>query len=124
VLACVFVLGGCTTIKGWFGGKDDKKASEPAELTDITPTATVAKMWSVGAGKGEGKIGIRQGPAVADGKVFVAAVKGGVSALDLQTGACSGTTRPRKSKTSPTCACPVVPAWAAAWLRSAAWMAK
>ncbi|MUV14844.1 outer membrane protein assembly factor BamB [Noviluteimonas gilva] len=87
VLACVFVLGGCTTIKGWFGGKDDKKASEPAELTDITPTATVAKMWSVGAGKGEGKIGIRQGPAVADGKVFVAAVTGGVSALDLQTGA-------------------------------------
>lgn len=87
VLACVFILGGCTTIKGWFGGKDDKKAAEPAELTDITPTATVAKMWSVGAGKGEGKIGIRQGPAVADGKVFVAAVTGGVSALDLQTGA-------------------------------------
>ena len=52
VLACLVALGGCTTIKGWFGGKDDKKATEPAELTDITPTASVAKLWSVGVGNG------------------------------------------------------------------------
>lgn len=87
VLACVVVLGGCTTIKGWFGAKDDKKAAEPAELVDLTPTVNVSKMWSVDAGDGEGHTGVRQGPAVADGRVFVAAIEGGVRAFDLQTGA-------------------------------------
>ena len=86
VLACAFALAGCTTIKGWFGGKDDKKAAEPAALTEFTPTAKVSKLWSTGAGKGEGRIGARQGPAVADGHVYAAAIEGGVRAFDLQTG--------------------------------------
>jgi outer membrane protein assembly factor BamB len=47
----------------------------------------VGKLWSANAGKGEGRIGVRQGPAVAEGRVYVAAIKGGVHALDLQTGA-------------------------------------
>ncbi|HEV8695809.1 MAG TPA: outer membrane protein assembly factor BamB, partial [Lysobacter sp.] len=38
------------------------------------------------AGKGEGRIGARQGPVVADGRVYAAAVEGGVHAFDLQTG--------------------------------------
>ena len=42
--ACVIALGGCTTIKGWFGGdKDDDKPTEPAELIEFTPTATVVE---------------------------------------------------------------------------------
>lgn len=87
VLACVVALAGCSTVKGWFGGgKNDKKAAEPAELTDFTPTAKVSKLWSAGAGKGEGRIGARQGPAVADGHVYAAAIQGGVRAFDLQTG--------------------------------------
>lgn len=81
----VFALGGCTTIKGWFGGKKDK-AAEPAELTDFTASATVSKLWSAQAGKGEQRLGIRQRPAVADGRVYAAAVEGGVRAFDLQTG--------------------------------------
>lgn len=81
----VFALGGCTTIKGWFGGKKDK-AAEPAELTDFTPTATVSKLWSAQAGKGEQRLGVRQRPMVADGRVYAAAVEGGVRALDLHTG--------------------------------------
>jgi len=88
LLLCVFALAGCSTVKGWFSGKDkDKKANEPAELTDFTPTATVSKLWSAKAGKGEGRLGARQGPVVADGHVYAAAVKGGVHAFDLQTGA-------------------------------------
>jgi len=89
VLLCAASLAGCSTVKGWFGGdkkKDDKKPNEPAELTDITPSVTVQKIWSANAGKGEGRIGVRQGPVVADGRVFAAAIEGGVHAFDLQTG--------------------------------------
>ena len=85
-MACLLALGGCSTVKGWFGGKDDGKPTEPAELTDITSSVAVAKIWSASAGKGEGRSGVRQGPAVADGRVYAAALEGGVRALDLQTG--------------------------------------
>ena len=34
LLACVVVLGGCSTVKGWFGGKSSD-ALKPAELTEI-----------------------------------------------------------------------------------------
>ncbi|QNP40658.1 outer membrane protein assembly factor BamB [Lysobacter solisilvae (ex Woo and Kim 2020)] len=85
LLSCALVLGGCSTVKGWFGGKKEKP-NEPAELTDFTPSVTVNKIWSEHAGKGEGRMGVRQGPAVADGRVYAAAIEGGVRALDLQTG--------------------------------------
>ncbi|MGV8932145.1 MAG: outer membrane protein assembly factor BamB [Luteimonas sp.] len=85
---CVFALAGCTTVKGWFSGKDkDKKANEPAALIKITPTATIDKLWTAKAGKGEDRLGARQGPVVVDGRVYAAAVKGGVHAFDLLTGA-------------------------------------
>ena len=81
-------LAGCSTVKGWFAGKDAaaKKAQEPAELVKFEPSVKVDKLWSTGVGKGEGHIGVRQRPAVADGKVYAAAITGGVQALDLQTG--------------------------------------
>ena len=57
LLLCALALGGCSTIKGWFGGgKDDSKPNEPVELTDFTPSVTVAKVWSAQAGKGEGRV--------------------------------------------------------------------
>lgn len=87
VLLCALALGGCSTVRGWFDGKkDDGKPNEPASLTDITPSVAVSKLWSANAGKGEGRLGARQGPAVADGRVYAAAVEGGVRAFDLQTG--------------------------------------
>ena len=88
VLLCSFALAGCSTVKGWFGDgkKDDGKPNEPVELTDITATANVAKLWSTHAGKGEKRMGVRQGPAIADGRVYAAAIEGGVHAFDLQTG--------------------------------------
>ena len=87
VLLCVFALAGCSTIKGWFDGKEKDRSSEPSELTEFAPTATVTELWSANAGKGEGLLGIRQRPAIADGRVYAAAVEGGVQAFDLQTGA-------------------------------------
>lgn len=81
-------LAGCSTMKGWFAGKDAaaKKAQEPAELVKFEPTVKIDKIWSTGVGKGEEHIGVRQRPVVADGKVYAAAASGSVYALDLQTG--------------------------------------
>lgn len=84
--ALVLVLGGCSTIKGWFGSKQDGKPSEPAELVDITPSVAVSKLWSANAGKGEERLGLQQTPAIDGGRVYTAAVEGGVRAFDLQTG--------------------------------------
>ncbi len=84
----VAALGGCSTVKGWFSGKDKEgeKPVDPAELVDFTPTATVSKLWSANAGKGEKRLGLQQVPVVEDGRVYAAAVEGGVRAFDLQTG--------------------------------------
>ncbi len=90
-LAVVLVLlgaaTGCTTVRGWFGSKDDGAPTKPAELVAFTPGAQVSRLWTASAGKGEARLGARQGPAVADGRVYAAAVAGGVRAFDLQTGA-------------------------------------
>ena len=87
IAALAMILSGCSTIKGWFGSKkDDAKPTEPAELVDFTPSATVSRLWSANAGKGEDRLGVRQGPVVADGRVYAAAIKGGVRAFDLRTG--------------------------------------
>lgn len=87
ILLLGVALGGCSTMKGWFGGKKGDKPLKPAELTEITPTATATRLWSANVGKGEGRIGAKQGPTIADGHVYAAAVKGGVRAFDLQSGA-------------------------------------
>lgn len=89
VLTAVVVLSGCSTVKGWFevGDKATKAKSKPTELTQFTPSATVSKMWTTKAGNGEPRLGLTQGPAIADGRVYAAAVEGGVRAFDLQTGA-------------------------------------
>lgn len=82
---CAASLAGCGTIRDWFQD-DEEEAKAPVALTEITPTATVTRIWSADAGKGEGLLGALQAPAVADGRVYAAAVEGGVHAFDLQTG--------------------------------------
>jgi len=91
VAVCATALAGCSTIKGWFGGKDKDRSAEPSELTEFAPSANVSRIWSVSAGKGEDLLGVRQGPAIADGRVYAAAIEGGVRAFDLQTGATAWT---------------------------------
>lgn len=88
MVAMLVLLAGCSTVKGWFGGKDkeNEKPTKPAELVDFTTTANVTRIWTATAGKGEGKTGVRQVPSIVDGRVYAAALEGGVSALDLQSG--------------------------------------
>ena len=94
LLAAVVALSGCSTVKGMFHGdghdsakKAAKAARKPVELTDFTPSATIVRMWSSKAGGGNAHLGLAQSPAIYDGRVFAAAVDGGVRALDLQSGA-------------------------------------
>ena len=85
VLATV-LMAGCSTIGGWFD-RDGDEATAPAALTEYAPTVTVARLWTAGVGDGAGRTGARQGPAVADGRVYAAGLDGGVRAFDLRSGA-------------------------------------
>ena len=68
LLAATVALGGCSTVKGWFGGKKKDEPLAPAALTDITPGVTVTRLWKAGAGKGEGRLGARHPLADAFGE--------------------------------------------------------
>lgn len=89
LLSAVVALSGCSTVKGWFelDAKEGKVASKPNELTKFTPSATVSRLWTAKAGGSDAGLGLTPAPAIADGRVYIAATEGGVRALDLQTGA-------------------------------------
>lgn len=82
----VLLLGGCTTVKNLFDGRGKDKSLEPTPLVQITPSVNVARLWGASIGGGEKALGMGQHPAIADGRVYAAAVDGGVHALDLKTG--------------------------------------
>ena len=88
IAAMIAVVAGCTTVKGWIhnaGGKDNIHPAAP--LTAITPSVTVKPLWSRSIGKGEQLLGLREHPAIADGRVYVAdSHEANVYALDLATG--------------------------------------
>lgn len=87
VLCCAVALSGCGTIRGWFGGGgDEASTTDPMPLQDFTATAQVSRLWSTSVGRGERRIGTRQGPAVEGGRVYAAGLNRGVRALDLQSG--------------------------------------
>lgn len=80
VLACAALLVAAC-------GKSKKENIEPpAELVDFTPSATVDEIWSNGLGDGEEKLGLRQHPVLADGRVYAADLEGRVHAIDAASG--------------------------------------
>jgi outer membrane protein assembly factor BamB len=87
VLICLiaFTLNGCSTIKGWFGGSKTS-AAEPAELQKMTNAIAVKRLWSTDVGSGEGKLWLRQKPALSGNKVFAVGDTGRVRAIDAATG--------------------------------------
>jgi outer membrane protein assembly factor BamB len=68
VLAMSIGLAGCGSVKNLFSSKKDV-ALKPAALKEFSPSATVVRLWTASAGKGEGRIGARQGPVAANGRV-------------------------------------------------------
>jgi outer membrane protein assembly factor BamB len=88
----VAVAPGCSTVntvKGWFSSSDKsaaKKLSEPLPLGQLVPRVGVRRLWSTGLGDGDGKLWLRQRPAIDGNRVYVVDDKGQVRALDAATG--------------------------------------
>lgn len=82
----VALLSGCSTVKNLFDGRGKDRSKDPTPLVQITPSANVKKLWGASVGKGGEHLGLAQRPAIADGRVYAAAVEGGVSAFDLRSG--------------------------------------
>jgi len=82
-LLAALMLSGCASNSA---KAQAKRALKPVELVKFTPSVRVKHVWSANVGQGEGRIGIGQRPAVAEGRVYAAALSGGVRALDVHTG--------------------------------------
>ena len=82
----VALLSGCSTVKNLLDGRGKDRSKDPTPLVQITPSVNVKKLWGASLGKGEELLGVAQRPAIADGRVYAAAVEGGVSAFDLRSG--------------------------------------
>ena len=82
----VALLSGCSSVKNLLDGRGKDHSKDPTPLVELSPSANVSQLWSASLGKGEQQLGIAQRPAIADGKVYAAAVEGGVSAFDLRSG--------------------------------------
>ena len=82
----VALLSGCSTVKNLLDGRGKDRSKDPTPLVEISPSVNVTKLWGASLGKGEEHLGVAQRPAIADGRVYAAAVEGGVSAFDLRSG--------------------------------------
>jgi len=88
VTVLIVAAAGCSTVKGWIAkaGTNDN-IHQPAALTVITPTISVQRLWQRTIGKGEQMLSLRDHPAIADGRVYVADSYGPfIYAIDLTTG--------------------------------------
>ena len=86
VVAIAAVAPGCSTVKGWFGGSSKNEANEPAELTRLAAPIGVSKLWDASLGEGEGRLWLRQHPALDGNRIYATNDKGEVVALDAGTG--------------------------------------
>lgn len=76
----LLALSGCS--------KTSKKdnVEPPAELTDFSASVAPARAWSRNVGDGEKKLGLRQRPAISEGRVYAADLDGNIHAFDAQGG--------------------------------------
>jgi outer membrane protein assembly factor BamB len=86
IAAVVAIAPGCSTVKGWFGGREADKIMAPAKLTAFTPSVTATTLWKTDVGGGEGRGWLRQHPTVANGRVYTSDGHGNLLALDANTG--------------------------------------
>lgn len=76
---------GCTTVKGWFGGKKDKP-DQPIELTKLAAPIAVTRLWEINAGDGEGRLWLRLRPTIDGNRLYTVDDEGRVLAIDAATG--------------------------------------
>jgi outer membrane protein assembly factor BamB len=86
-IALIASVAGCSTVKSWINKGSSDNVHEPAALVAITPSIAVHEIWSRSVGKGERLLGLRERPAIADGRVYaVEPHDARVFALDLHSG--------------------------------------
>ena len=86
-LAMVVALApGCSTVKGWFGGANKTKVNQPAELITVASPIAVKQLWSFNLGNGEGRLWLRQRPALDGGRLYAVSDGGSVVAIDAASG--------------------------------------
>jgi outer membrane protein assembly factor BamB len=84
VVLLTVLLGGCSTISGWFGGDDN--ATPPAKLEEIKDPVKLKELWSRDIGVGYDKQSVNLVPAVLGPYVLAADRDGRVVELSAETG--------------------------------------
>jgi outer membrane protein assembly factor BamB len=84
VVLLTVLLGGCSTISGWFGGDDN--ATPPAKLEEIKDPVQLKELWSRDIGVGYDKQSVNLVPAVLGPYVLAADRDGRVVELSAETG--------------------------------------
>jgi outer membrane protein assembly factor BamB len=84
VVLLTVLLGGCSTISGWFGGDDN--ATPPAKLEEIKDPVQLKELWSRDIGDGYDKQSVNLVPTVLGPHVFAADRDGRVAELNAETG--------------------------------------
>jgi len=79
------LLSGCGTVKNMFSSGEDNTIP-PTPLVEIETIVEIIKLWSEDAGKGSTKQYLKLTPSHVQGKVFVADVRGNLTAFDATNG--------------------------------------
>jgi outer membrane protein assembly factor BamB len=81
--ACVaLAVTGCDAFK--MSARDG--VEPPAELTELTPTVAVTRLWERSIGDGAGSAGLRLSPALDGERLYVSDISAGVTAIEAATG--------------------------------------
>lgn len=84
VVLLAILLGGCSTMAGWFGGQDN--TTPPAKLVDIKDPVRLKELWSRDIGVGYDKQSVNLVPAVSSSYILAADRRGRVVELSADTG--------------------------------------
>ena len=85
LLLFIFSLQGCGTIKGWFSDEEDNPR-EPTELTKISSSVLIKKIWSASVGNGQGEGLYRIKPFISSDTIYVASNDGQIKAINRLSG--------------------------------------
>lgn len=80
------VAAAATALLILLGCDNDKDVDPPAELTEITTTRDVRRVWSAGLGGDAERLRLALKPIVVEGRVYAASHDGEVTALSADTG--------------------------------------
>ena len=84
MVVVLFLVAGCSTVKGLFAGDDN--ATPPTPLAEIEPSREMRLLWSRNVGASAKRRYLKLEPAVDGQRIYAAEVKGDVSAFEITTG--------------------------------------